>query len=594
MPNQDEIDGQLRLLQSTRQRLDAQLNRFALVGVAHAPPDLSIDIREARAEIARIKAVLRGWGIMTDDQPNDLEPGAPLATQHRLRVFISYKHADTPDAPLAAELAASLRDSCEVFIDTELPIGARWAEQIRFELARADVVVAMMSARAAESEMVREEIAFAHTLSQAQGRPRILPVRVAFRAPFAYPLSEYFDPLQWAFWDNTDDTPALLAALRRALAGGALPWRNDSDKSTLLQPDLQPSAPPAQAPLPGGRRPALQLEPPEGSMAAESQFYITRASDTAAVAVVARTHGHGATLTIKGPRQMGKSSLLLRVAEAAANAGKQVALLDFQFFEQEALQNADVFFRQFCAWLSDALELDDRTDEYWSAGLGNSQRCTRYVERYLLKTLGKPVLLAIDEIDKTVDSPFRSDFFGMLRGWHNNRAFKPTWRQIDIALVTSTETYLLIPNPNQSPFNVGEVVPLADFGADEVGELNRRHGAPLDVAGLARLNELLGGHPYLTRRALYLLANGAQTVAALFAEAAAEHGPFGDHLRYHLFRLHGQIELVQGMQQVLRHGRCDNETVFWRLQGAGLVRGEARQTQMRNQLYAAFFGAHLR
>lgn len=584
MPNQDEIDGQLRLLQSTRQRLDAQLNRFALVGPAYASPELSIDIRAARAEIARIKGVLRGWGIMADDQPNDLEPGAPPAIQPRLRVFISYKHADIPDAPLAAELAAALRESCEVFIDTELPIGARWAEQIRFELARADVVVALMSARAAESEMVREEIAFAHTLSQAQGRPRILPVRVAFRAPFAYPLSEYLNMLQWAFWDTSADTPRLIEQLRHALAGGALPLQSDAEKERVIDPAPVLGAPPSSA----------ALEAPEGSMAADSQFYIVRASDAPATKAVASTSGRGATLTIKGPRQMGKSSLLLRVAEAAANAGKQVALLDFQFFEQEALQNADVFFRQLCVWLSDALDLDDHTDEYWSAGLGNSQRCTRYVERYVLKTLGKPMLLAIDEIDKTVDSPFRSDFFGMLRGWHNNRAFKPTWRQIDIALVTSTETYLLIPNPNQSPFNVGEVVPLADFGADDVGELNRRHGAPLDAAGLARLNELLGGHPYLTRRALYLLASGAQTAAGLFAEAAAEHGPFGDHLRYHLFRLHGQAELVQGMQQVLRHRRCDDEKVFWRLQGAGLVRGEARQTQMRNQLYAAFFGDHLR
>lgn len=584
-PTHEAIKQQLDLLATYRKRLVDQVRQLAGLGELHAPAGLLGEIREARDEIARIKGVLRGWGVQADDMPNDFEQGMP-AQPHRLRVFISYKHEEAPDAPLANEIAAALRSSCDVFIDTDLPIGARWAEQIRAEMAHADVLIALMSERAAASEMVREELALAHSLSQGSARPRILPVRVAYHAPFPYPISEYLNPLQWAFWDAQDDTARLIELLRRALAGGALPLQSDAEKAQVTDQARTVGGPTASAPL--------RLEAPEGSMAADSQFYIARASDAPAISAVSGTSGRGTTLTIKGPRQMGKSSLLLRVAEAAANAGKQVALLDFQLFEEQVLQDADVFFRQFCAWLSDALDLDDRTDEYWSAGLGNSQRCTRYLERYVLKALGGPMLLAIDEIDKTVDSPFRSDFFGMLRGWHNNRAFKPIWRQIDIALVTSTETYLLIPNPNQSPFNVGEVVPLGDFNATDVGELNQRHGVPLDTAGLARLNELLGGHPYLTRRALYLLASGAQTAATLFANAAAEHGPFGDHLRYHLFRLHGHAELVSGMIQVLRAGRCDDEKVFWRLQGAGLVRGEARQTQMRNQLYASFFDAHLR
>jgi hypothetical protein len=182
----------------------------------------------------------------------------------------------------------------------------------------------------------------------------------------------------------------------------------------------------------------------------------------------------------------------------------------------------------------------------------------------------------------------------MLRSWHNSRAAKPAWRQLDLALVTSTEPYQLIANLNQSPFNVGQIITLDDFTPNEAHALNDLHGLPLDVAGEARLNRLLGGHPYLTRRALYLLASGRSAAEALFAEATTERGPFGDHLRYHLFRMQGQPELVQGLVQVLEQGRCGDETVFWRLHGAGLVRGEAQSARMRNQLYAEFFGTHLR
>jgi hypothetical protein len=290
---------------------------------------------------------------------------------------------------------------------------------------------------------------------------------------------------------------------------------------------------------------------------------------------------------------MGKSSLLMRAINAATETGKRVAFLDFQFFDRATLASPDLFFRQFCAWLTDELGLEDRVDEFWSAGLGNSQLCTRYVEKHLLKTIDEPLVLAMDEVESMFDADFRSDFFGMLRGWHNSRAARPLWRRLDLALVTSTEPYQLIANLNQSPFNVGQVVTLEDFAPAEAHALNERYGTPLDAADEARLSDLLGGHPYLTRRAFDLAASGRSTPAELFAAAAAEHGPFGDHLRYHLFRLNGQPELAQGLTQVLQKSRCENETVFWRLHGAGLVRGETQKARMRNRLYQEFFGAHL-
>jgi hypothetical protein len=88
---------------------------------------------------------------------------------------------------------------------------------------------------------------------------------------------------------------------------------------------------------------------------------------------------------------------------------------------KSALIDAHTFFRQFCVWLSDELNMEDRVDEYWSIPLGNSQRCTRYVGRYLLRELGAPLVLAMDEVESIFDTDFRSDFFGMLRSWHNSR-----------------------------------------------------------------------------------------------------------------------------------------------------------------------------
>ena len=400
--------------------------------------------------------------------------------------------------------------------------------------------------------------------------------------------------INWAFWDSPADTERLINELRLAIAGGSLTVAPENAQTELTAatqaadsiPQPLPSAQPVSLKVP----PEMQLEMPEGTMDLESQFYVARSGDAIALETVGR---QGVTITIKGPRQMGKSSLLIRTMAAAVEAGKRVAFLDFQLFDKTALTDGDRFFRQFCAWLTDELELADQVEKYWESPLGNSQRCTRYMQRYLLKEIGGPLVLAMDEVESVFDSDFRSDFFSMLRSWHNNRASTPIWKQLDLVLVTSTEPYQLIENLNQSPFNVGQVIELVDFTPEQVADLIGRHGGALNGQQAEQLMTLLGGHPYLVRRALYLLASGQFGWADLLAEVGADRGPFGDHLRYHLFRMNDKPDLIQGMLQVIRNQTCSDERVFFKLRGAGLVRRERQTVLPRCQLYAEYFGEHL-
>lgn len=513
------------------------------------------------------------------------------------RVFISYKRDVSPDEAVALRLYQALGQTHSVFIDQTMLVGTPWAERIKQEIQQCDALIVLLSEQAVSSEMVQVELSLAHeTASHNNGRPAILPVRLAYREPFQYPLSAYLDPINWAFWQGPEDTPALIDELQRALAGEALSIATPQRKAELLKfkpPDAIPRPAPSAQPRPSTKQQdAVPLELPEGTMIPESQFYIARAFDDVALSTIARP---GVTLTIKGPRQMGKSSLLTRVMSAAQNQGKRVAFLDFQLFDKAALMDADTFFPEFCAWLTDELDLDDQVDEYWKRRLSNTQRCTRYMGKYLLPTLGAPLTLAMDEVETIFDTAFRSDFFGMLRSWHNNRASKPAWKQFDLALVTSTEPYQLIDNLNQSPFNVGQIIELTDFEVAQVADLNRRHGGVLSNADLRRLTELVNGHPYLVRKALYLVASGVMTAVDLFAQAVKERGPFGDHLRYHLFRMYDKPELVQGFLQVIHTHTCADERIFFRLRGAGLVRrrSDGLEVMPRCKLYEQYFQQHL-
>lgn len=504
----------------------------------------------------------------------------------RARIFISYKRNSDPDERIALQVFEALRHQHDVFIDQTMPVGTRWAERIESALRGSDFLISFLSANSVNSEMVQGEIETAHRLAKEQsGRPAILPVRLAYRDPFTYPLSAYLNLINWAYWETDSDTATLLNELTMAIVGNQLTIGSADSKSELIQVTETTDLP---QPLPQAQ--PCSLEMPEGTMETQSSFYIERESDPVAQAAIAR---QGVTITIKGPRQMGKSSLLNRTIAAASEMGKRVVFLDFQLVDKSALKDGDIFFRQFCYWLTDELELNNRVEEYWNAPLGNSQRCTRYVSRYLLKELGGPLVIAMDEVESVFDTEFRSDFFAMLRSWHNNRATIPIWKQLDLVLVTSTEPYQLIDNLNQSPFNVGEVIELADFTRKGLADLNHRHGSPLRPDEERQLMDLVGGHPYLVRRALYLISKHRITVGALLSRATDDRGPFGDHLRYHLFRMHDKQELVDGLRKVISHNVCQDERTFFRLRGAGLVRRDGRAVVPRCQLYADYFREHL-
>ncbi len=349
----------------------------------------------------------------------------------------------------------------------------------------------------------------------------------------------------------------------------------------------QPAAP---ALSPAAVVPAQLLEAPEGNVRLESPFYVPRTSDQVALRVIGQA---GTTITIKGPRQIGKSSLLIRLADVARQGGKRVAFLDFQQFDRTALADDDRFFRQFCARLTYELGQENKVDEYWQWPFSNIMRCSDYLEEHLLARLNGPLVLAMDEVDRLFEAEFRSDFFGMLRSWHNERGANPIWRQLDLVLVTSTEPYQLIDNLNQSPFNVGEVIEIADFTPAQIAELNARHGSPLTSGEVERLTALVGGHPYLARKALYEVAIGHTSAAQLFQDATSDQSPFAIHLSHHLMRLQQKEELARGMIQVIRASACPDDRIFFRLHSAGLVRRDRGAVVPRCQLYADYFRERL-
>jgi hypothetical protein len=232
-------------------------------------------------------------------------------------------------------------------------------------------------------------------------------------------------------------------------------------------------------------------------------------------------------------------------------------------------------------------------DRIWSSRLGLQDRLTSFMEEEILPNVQQgQLVLALDEADRLMKLSFASDFFGLLRVWHNSRADSDLWGRLNLVLVISTEPYLLIRDLNQSPFNVGLTLNLKDFNAAQVTDLNARHGAPVKEADFSRLMLLLNGHPYLTRKALYHLVIEQLSWAELEQVAATDEGPFSDHLRYYFWRVYDEPILAEAVGQVLR-GRRPDEAAAYRMVRAGLLGQDEQGYRFRCDLYRRYFEGRL-
>jgi hypothetical protein len=497
------------------------------------------------------------------------------------KIFISYKRNVEPDEPVAISVYNKLRQNYDVFIDQTMLVGAKWAKQIESQLRKTDYLITFISKDSVNSDMVLAEIETAYRLNKKYRKPIILPVRLNYTEKLVYPLSAYLNPINYVLWEEESDTNEIIAQLELAISGQKL--SNKKIIKGVKRSGMRAITEPSSSVTP------ITFESPEGTMNPHSQFYIERDGDQIALDAIKQ---QGVTITIKGPRQMGKSTLLNRIVESAINKQASVVFLDFQLIEESILSDQKSFYQYFCRWLTYELGLQDKVDQYWKIRLGNTQLCTNYIKEHVLESLKHPLLIAMDEVEKMFETKFRSDFFGMLRNWHNNRSNQAEWNKLDLALVTSTEPYLFVDNLNQSPFNVGEIIELEDFTIEHVAKLNKQYGQPLSASEVGRIFDLLGGHPYLTRKSLYLVATKKHTLTELIEKSVEDNGPFGDHLRGYLFRLHSKKELLDGLIQVITKKKC-SEKEFFRLRGAGLVRRENGLVILRNNLYKDYLQKRL-
>ncbi len=597
-------------------------------------PKMSLDIQRQQLfdychdnqKFAKLLPLVRD---MDPDQYLEYEPlfrkvAHTRGTQPPRRFFICYKSYTQPDHQLANYLFAFFKKlGHEVAIDPSWAHGQAHPVELSQSLESSDFLLVLLSEQSVDSEMMRAEIKKANQYYQRQGKPESLLVRINYEGLLPYSIETFLEPKATFIWQNETDHERIGYEILSLVEGNDLPT-----KAIPVQPKPQTAKP--EAPRPkrtitdeiivseDGRRvhneqtlfpPMPEFDPrfleirailvdkdelfaPGGAVKLQDRLYVERQGDQQLTFQLQRKMG--TTTTIRAPRQMGKSSLLVRGVHQALQKGAKVAYVDLQGTDYDYLKSLNNFLHHLATLIFRKLHLDVAdVEKFWRPSLGAKDNLTYLLEDYVLSP-HTPIVLALDEVDLLLQNGqnFHTEFFALLRSWHNNRASDfegKGWDKFYIVMAISTEPYLLIQDVHQSPFNVGETITLTDFDPTQTFALNWKHGKAVKSTELGEFMELLSGHPYLTRKALYTMVTQELSWPDFLKIVDTDLSPFGDHLRHHWLLVNDKPGLPDALREVISAERCSNEIAAIRLVKAGLIKKVGKQYLCRCGLYRNYF-----
>jgi hypothetical protein len=512
--------------------------------------------------------------------------------QNCFKVLLSYHQSTEPDLSLTVQLYTALKQcGYEVFLaDSSLRMAKNGLQQIYTQLNRCDYLLLLLSPLSAISEVVTEEVQVAKTLQDSRDsrKPRIIPLGVncSFNL-LNHDLRGYLQGITRYEWRSPDDTEVTIQTILEVLSPSpeAQPVKLPVNNLPVLNPHAAiPKYPP---------QPVAEPELPRGQVELASAFYMERPGiDDRCYEELVKP---GALIRIKAPRQMGKTSLLARILYRAKEQGYATVPLSFQLADSQIFTNLEQFLRWFCANVALQLKLPERLAEYWKGIFGSKVACKSYFEEYLLANTTSPLVLGLDEVDVVFKYPeLAADFFGLLRAWHEESKNREIWRRVRLVVVHSTEVYVPM-DINQSPFNVGLPIELPEFKPAMVLELAQRHGLAWGTQEVEQLIDMVGGHPYLVRLALYHIARSEITLEEVLETAPSDAGLYGDHLRRHLWNLEQHPQLAVAVKTVVdtpNPVRLEAMQGF-KLHSMGLVNLQGNEVTPRCNLYRQYFRVRL-
>ncbi len=330
-----------------------------------------------------------------------------------------------------------------------------------------------------------------------------------------------------------------------------------------------------------------------------------RADDLLYEAAVAGRYAH-----IIAPDRTGKSSLVAATQARLETQGFMVAILDLEQIGESG-KDAGRWYYNVAYRLLRQLRIRYDLQSWWQdkAILNNRQRLQEFYSEVILQNVQQRVVVFVDGIQSIEELEFADQLLASIRSAHNARTTDPEFSRLTFVLIGECDPLSLVNQPELSPFNVTQAIPVDDFTRDDLNmfatELNLEPEAA--QAALDRIYYWTRGQPYLTQKLSRAISRDSAegdideqvdriVMQQLAGKAALHSEPHLSHIHREIvsrprdkesvLNLYGRIR--KGIEVVADLGSPAQR----RLMAAGLIEvDEAGDLRIRNRIYARVFTA---
>jgi hypothetical protein len=344
-----------------------------------------------------------------------------------------------------------------------------------------------------------------------------------------------------------------------------------------------------------------------GTLKATAPSYVPRLADRQLLQAVQQRQ----FCYVLTPRQMGKSSLMVRTASRLNEKGIDSVIVDLSGIGTTDI-SAESWYLGQVKRISEQLALRVNYTDWWNrqGKLGVVQRFTSFLTDVVLKNTVVPLVIFVDEIDTTLTLRFNSDdYFAAIRALNNERPFNQKLERLTFVLLGVASPSDLIKDGTRTPFNIGTRVHLTDFTATEAQPLMAGLAPSPDLAAqlLGQVLFWTGGHPYLTQKTCARVAQWCEStwspsevpiivdelIREMFLTEAGQSTD--DNLRFIRDRVLESSQAVKLLQiyRDIRQGEIlsDNELdlTLATLKLTGLIKAMDGVLKVRNPIYERVF-----